>query len=309
MTKKQATKVALSFIQQLKHSTPSAIAVVVIALLLSLTLSNGDDLPSTTQSNDKTGPFEVVRVIDGDTIVVEKNGQRETVRLIGIDTPEVDSPFTQTECFGPEASNFTQSILLNEAVLLEVDPTQDDRDIYDRLLRYVYLGNTNVNQLLIQEGYAYEYTFRTAYSLQQEFQQAQDAARLANVGLWAEDTCAGSTATVRIAFDEGLSTLTSEVPDGCIHFSQAPDNIGATTCVSGVVNNVYVSATDTTFINFCEDFQTCPFSSVVFVDDKSNFRNISDYEGKAVSITGKIDTYRGRPQITLREPAQLRLEQ
>lgn len=307
MTKQQTAAAVKTFKRQLARSTPTAVLVVIIALLISLTLSNGDDTPI-RQTDNRTGPFEVVHVVDGDTIVVDKNGQLETVRLIGIDTPEVDSPFTETECFGPEASAFTRNMLLNEFVSLEADTTQDDRDIYDRLLRYVHLGNTNVNQLLIQEGYAFEFTFRTAYSYQQEFKQAQDTARLAAAGLWSDDTCAGLTVAPDVELGVSQPIDTTVVADGCIHFSNAPENIGVDTCVTGVVNHVFVSGSDTTFINFCKNYRTCPFSSVIFRDDKDSFSDISDYAGQTITISGRIDTYQARPQITLRQQSQITIE-
>ena len=96
----------------------------------------------------------VVRVIDGDTITVQIAGAIRTIRLIGVDTPETVHPTKKVQRGGPEASAFTQAALDRQTVRLEADPTGDDSDRYDRLLRYVYLDGKNFNATLIREGYA-----------------------------------------------------------------------------------------------------------------------------------------------------------
>lgn len=131
----------------------------------------------------------VVDVVDGDTLVVETEGETNTVRLLGIDTPELKHPRKEIECFAKEASEKAKDLLLEEEVFLRPDFTQQDEDRYGRLLRYVYLADgTLVNELLIREGYAYEYTYRAPYKKQSEFQNAESEARENEVGLWA-GTC------------------------------------------------------------------------------------------------------------------------
>lgn len=134
----------------------------------------------------------VVRVVDGDTIVVSLDGKNETVRLIGINTPETVDPRKSVECFGKEASEKAKTVLQKSSVRLEADPTQGDRDKYGRLLRFVFLPDgTNFNELMIEEGYAYEYTYATPYAYQEEFKIAQAAAMEQKKGLWNEATCNG----------------------------------------------------------------------------------------------------------------------
>lgn len=139
----------------------------------------------------------VTKVIDGDTIDVLIDGKKETVRLIGINTPESVDPRRPVQCFGKEASDKARKILNNKDVYLESDSSQGERDKYSRLLRYVFLEDgTNFNKLMIQEGYAYEYTYNTPYKYQQEFRKAQKEAEDQKIGLWADDACKGSlTAT------------------------------------------------------------------------------------------------------------------
>ena len=127
----------------------------------------------------------VVQVYDGDTIVILLDGQRESVRLIGIDTPEVETPYTREECYGKQSSEFTKTLLLGKNVRLLPDSVGDDRDKYKRLLRYVHLNGVDINAQLISEGYAYLLdTF--PFSRANKYRVLEEAARENTVGLWRE---------------------------------------------------------------------------------------------------------------------------
>lgn len=127
---------------------------------------------------------QVIRVVDGDTVIVALNKKPETIRFIGINTPETVAPNRPVQCYGPEASARTKELLTNKIVRLEKDPSQDDRDQYKRLLRYVFLKEENINRLLVQEGYAKEYTYKIPYQYQKEFRAEQKAAKKNKIGLW-----------------------------------------------------------------------------------------------------------------------------
>lgn len=131
----------------------------------------------------------VVRVVDGDTIVVNVKGAQEKVRLIGVDTPETVDPRGSVQCFGEEASAFTKSLLEKQVVRLEADASQDDRDKYGRLLRYVFLNDTLINKELISLGYGHEYTYRRPYKYQKEFKNAEKNSRDSKKGLWSPSVC------------------------------------------------------------------------------------------------------------------------
>ena len=139
----------------------------------------------------KNNIYHIVnRVVDGDTIEVNINGTLEKVRLLGINTRETVDPRKSVECFGIEASNKAKTILAGQNIKLEADSTQGERDIYNRLLRYVFLEDgTNFKKMMISEGYAYEYTYGTSYKYQAEFKQAEKVATEAKRGLWATDVC------------------------------------------------------------------------------------------------------------------------
>jgi len=144
-------------------------------------------LATTTDVSTQTQGVHVVsRVVDGDTIEVTKNGIKEKVRLIGVNTPETVDPRKKVECFGKEASAYAKEILMNQKVTVVSDSTQDTRDRYGRLLAYVYREDgLFVNKHMIEEGYAYEYTYKAPYLFQKEFKEAQLKAQTEGKGLWA----------------------------------------------------------------------------------------------------------------------------
>lgn len=131
--------------------------------------------------------YKVVKVVDGDTIMVEIDNQKQTIRLIGVDAPEL----YKNQCFAREATVKAKEILTGKNVFLEKDPTQDDKDEYDRLLRFIFLEDgINFNQLMIKEGYAREYTYLgVPYKYQKEFQTAEHEAKVNKKGLWEDDAC------------------------------------------------------------------------------------------------------------------------
>ena len=132
-----------------------------------------------------SGPYEVVRVVDGDTVRLALPWGEESVRLIGIDTPETVHPTVGVECYGPEASAYAKRLMTGTSVWLEYDESQGQRDRYDRLLAYIWLTPARLyNLLAIEEGYATEYTYNSAYAHREDFLAAQALARSHLSGLW-----------------------------------------------------------------------------------------------------------------------------
>lgn len=127
----------------------------------------------------------LVRVVDGDTIQVDLTGRTEKVRLIGIDTPETVKPNSPVECFGPEASAFTKS-LLPEGTPLLLERDVEARDDYDRLLAYVYRADDGlfVNLEIVARGYANLLTFPPNTAHVDDFVAAARAAEAGDLGLW-----------------------------------------------------------------------------------------------------------------------------
>ena len=125
----------------------------------------------------------VVNVIDGDTVWVEIDGETESVRLIGIDAPEIDGPYSDEECYGPEAAEYLSGLLEGESVVMKGDSSTSDRDVYDRLLRYVYMPDGELlNLIMVREGYASVY--RRDFSKRDQFLDAEEKAKSEGLGLW-----------------------------------------------------------------------------------------------------------------------------
>lgn len=131
----------------------------------------------------KGGLVPVLRVVDGDTIHVLRNGRDLTIRLIGIDTPEVDWYGGQAECFGARAGRFVIGLLDGERVRLEFD--EERIDPYGRTLAYVYLDDgRSVNELLVRRGYATVTIYEPNDRHEDRLRGAEARARSSGTGLW-----------------------------------------------------------------------------------------------------------------------------
>ncbi|MEA2536848.1 MAG: micrococcal nuclease [Chloroflexota bacterium] len=135
------------------------------------------------------GPTEtaaVVRVVDGDTIVVRLNGQDRRLRYIGMDTPETVKPGSPVEWFGPEATKANRALVEGRTVVLEKDVSETD--YFRRLLRYVWLVDgerwTLVDLELVARGFAQVETDPPDVRYADRFLAAQRIARDAGLGLW-----------------------------------------------------------------------------------------------------------------------------
>lgn len=172
--------------------------ITFLIIVIALTVYDnffGNNLNNNLPEKIPNNFYKVLSVVDGDTIKVEINDTKETLRLIGLDTPETVDPRKVVQCFALEASNKAKEILTNKNVRLEADSTQGERDKYNRLLRYVFLEDgTFYNQLMIAEGYAHEYTYDSnPYKYQTDFIAAERQARELKKGLWNPNTCNGNT--------------------------------------------------------------------------------------------------------------------
>ena len=137
------------------------------------------------------GVATVTHVVDGDTIDVRIVGRTERVRLIGIDTPETKKPNTPIECYGPEASAYTTTLLpAGTSVRIERDVV--GRDDYGRLLGYVHRLDDGlfVNLDIIEHGYAQPLSIPPNKEFAPAFAAAAGAAERNDLGLWA--ACAGT---------------------------------------------------------------------------------------------------------------------
>jgi micrococcal nuclease len=165
----------------LKRRKKSSITVLLTLLIVIVFVVFPDE-----NKGDFDGPFQVTRVVDGDTIVVQMAGAEKKVRLIGIDTPESVHPDeTRNVPYGKIASEFTRQQLEGQQVYLEYDVAETDK--YGRILAYVWLNDKMFNKTLLQEGHAMLATFPPNVRYVDDFTKLQAEARDAGKGLWGVD--------------------------------------------------------------------------------------------------------------------------
>jgi micrococcal nuclease len=126
--------------------------------------------------------YRVVQVLDGDTVIVERGAYRDTIRLLGIDTPETHHPTKPVQCYGPEASAYTTSRLEGQVVQLEDDVER--HDIYGRRLAYVYLHGENFDEELLRKGYARLLVIEPNHAHARNMLDDELGAKARRAGLW-----------------------------------------------------------------------------------------------------------------------------
>lgn len=158
------------------------------------TTSTRTPTPTLTQS------ATVLAIVDGDTIQVSRDGRAETVRLIGIDAPESAASATGLQCWAVESTAFASATLLQQQVLLVVDPSQGVVDGFGRTLSYVLLPDgRDFSVLSVTAGHARNYTFTRPAAKIAEISAAEQAARAAGAGLWGPPCNGGVTFPVPVA--------------------------------------------------------------------------------------------------------------
>jgi micrococcal nuclease len=154
-------------------------AVVVVTVLAATSVAGwwlGD------QRRAADAQYRVVDVFDGDTIVVDRGARRDTIRLLGVDTPETHHPTKPVQCYGPEASAYTTRRLLGRAVRLEDDV--ETHDIYGRHLAYVYLDGARFEDELLRLGYARLLVIEPNHAHARTMLDEELDARRRQAGLW-----------------------------------------------------------------------------------------------------------------------------
>lgn len=166
--------------------TRTRLAILLTTAVVAAVLVLGARRAPTAPQTGGPGAATVVKVVDGDTIRVRIGRHVESVRLIGVDTPESVKPRSPVECFALEASAHTKELVPpGTAVRLVRDV--EARDHYDRLLAYVYRQSDGlfVNLALAKHGYAAPLTIPPNVAYAADFAAAAADARLSRRGLWA----------------------------------------------------------------------------------------------------------------------------
>jgi micrococcal nuclease len=145
-------------------------------------------------------PATVSKIIDGDTFEIETG---EKVRLIGINAPEI------TDIFGTESKTHLSQLILGKEVELLTDQISNKTDVYNRLLRYVYYNNIDINKRMIQDGYAFAY-LKYNFERKIEYKEAQQNSSRNNLGIW------GSTEVNKAEKVQDITNISKNEP---FHFN------------------------------------------------------------------------------------------
>lgn len=152
----------------------------LLALIILISLTSCDKIIQTENQNNL---YEVVRVVDGDTVILNIDGQRTRVRLIGIDTPEsVAEDKSRNVKEGKIASEYTKILLENKKVRVEFD--EEKQDVYERKLGYLFLDDEFINEKLLKEGMAKLYTKTTNQKYSERLKKAEQHAKDNKKGFW-----------------------------------------------------------------------------------------------------------------------------
>lgn len=150
--------------------------IILVLLFLALV---GCALPTQAPEVQAT----VTRVIDGDTIEVDINGITYDVRYIGVDTPEMTDKRPEIYALAQEAAGLNRQLVEGKVVQLEKDVSETDK--YDRLLRYVYVGDIFVNAELVKYGLARAKAYEPDTKNQDYFEELEAGAKQEKIGIWA----------------------------------------------------------------------------------------------------------------------------
>lgn len=169
-------------------------------------------LPTAFAAAPQTEQGKVTSVVDGDTFKVKLGKKVETIRVIGIDTPETKDPRKPVQCYGKEASKKLTTLLRGKTVMLEKNPAEE-RDKYGRLLRYVSLKGKDIGAGMISDGYAFSYKIFPHPRLE-DYNVLEQKARDANKGLWGSVCQYNGTASASSAKSQSkaISSAASSTP-------------------------------------------------------------------------------------------------
>ncbi|MBU7046348.1 MAG: thermonuclease family protein [Theionarchaea archaeon] len=252
------------------------------------TISSEDFIPG-TEDITSTEDIACVKdtlfctaIIDGDTFKLETG---ETVRLIGIDAPELSQPG------GEESRQYLAHLISGKNITLEKG--DEDRDKYNRLLRFVYIDDVCINEEMIKQGYA-EARYLSLNDLCREYYiQLEIEAETTRAGLW----------SANIFQPRSQVNWDSNIP--IIDWRNADQYYGQYVIIEGTIVNTFNSG-NVCFLNFDKNYNY--FTAVIFACDFPEF-SISPiyYLGKKVYIIGIIKEYNGSPEIIVKTPDQIRI--
>ncbi len=256
------------------------IIFISIAIFFSFSTFAGQRIDeNSTKKNDLLESTIIKRVIDGDTVETIDN---ETIRILGVDTPEIYWDENTADYYGYKARDFTKEKLLNQKVYLEFD--KEKRDDYGRLLAYIYSEDGKFfNKELLEKGYAHLMIIKPNNNYEKVFEKATKKAREKSLGIW-----------------NRLNQLEKKLP--IISWEEAEKHYGEEVIVKGKVVSTYQSD-EVTYLNFAENYWET-LTIVIFNDDLNKFAIEPEmfFNRKEVLLMGRIKKYEDSPEIIIENP-------
>jgi micrococcal nuclease len=252
----------------------------VLSAFSALVIAAAVLLPVSSLSAPAEGSLKgtVTVVYDGDTVRVRLAGQKdERVRLIGVDTPELDDAREQVRLMAFLAKRYTFSRLFQSTV--ELLPGPEKRDVYGRLLAYIRTADGEMfNETLVREGYAHAYLkFPFDEAWRTRLKEAESAARRSGKGLWREG------------------------PYSVIEASEAGRRPGEILTVRfRCLRSFKRGGFHILEANGAE------FDAVIPFEVFKSLPGSLDFSGRTIEATGFVELYKGRPQIMIGVPVQLK---
>jgi micrococcal nuclease len=230
----------------------------------------------------KSAPFPgsglVTAVYDGDTIKVRfNNGQEKRIRLIGIDAPETNDPREEKRFYAFMAKRFAFYYLYGRTIKLSYEES-DLEDKYGRLLAYVWTENQGLfNKFILSEGFAYVY-LNFPFRYRSEFAAAEREARGQEKGFWQKGRYFS------------------------IQASETRNHIGSLISVQFICFRIEAKGKFVFLHSSQEDF-----SALIPQENLSLFHEIKSFEGKKLCVTGFLEEYKGKPEIVVFFPMQVKV--
>ena len=262
-------------------------SLVIIFILISLFVSFSvfGEQSLYKKSNKELDLLEstvIKRVIDGDTV---KTVDDKTIRILGVDTPEINWDENTADYYGYKARDFTKEQLLNEKVYLEYDTEKSDD--YGRTLAYIYLNDGQLfNNQLLENGYAHLMIVKPNNKYEKKFKKTAKKAREKKVGIW-----------------NRLNQLEEKIP--MISWEKAEKYYGEEVIVKGEIVNTHKSE-EVTYLNFAENYWEI-LTIVIFNDDlnKFDYNPANFLKGKQIKVVGKVKKYEGSAEIVVENPTSI----
>ncbi|MGM0437752.1 MAG: thermonuclease family protein [Bacillota bacterium] len=264
------------------------IFIFVISIFIAFNVQAEEESINKTENINSNSLKEVTitKVIDGDTV---KTKRGVTIRLIGIDTPEINWDTGAADFYGYKALKFSNKHLLNEKVYLEYD--KDKKDDYGRQLAYIYLQNGELfNLKLLEKGYAHLLIVEPNNKYQEKFKKIAKKTREEKIGIWRKVD----------QLSDRLETIS---------WKDAKKYYGKNVIVSGKIVNTYKSE-EVTFLNFSKNYSET-LTIVIFNDDLNKFAVEANkyFNDKKVKAVGRIKKYDSAPEIIITDPTSIILDE